>query len=160
MELSDIQKEIRGLILPHYLIDGIEEEIELKKIRISKKKDRESFQVMFALNLRSTRYGRIWNFAHSIQPWRWSYPSINDEPDDENHYYLCWMQRHDGSHLADLYKILEYFDKDGVDFDRYALIDEGDHLWCTIDYYLEHRALSYSGRQKLYGLNLSDNSLL
>ncbi len=134
MELSDIQKEIRGLILPHYLIDGIEEEIELKNTYFEKDRELPS-------NVRPQPtkygYGRIWNFAHSINPDVDPIHPINIRPDDEITitYAECKGMM---DHIADLYKILEYFDKDGVDFDRYALIDEGDHLWVYDRFYLEH----------------------
>lgn len=125
MELSDIQKEIRDLIHPHYLVEGIQEEIELKNTYFEKDRELPS-------NVRPQPvkylYGRIWDFAHGINPDVDPDHFIHIKPDDE---ITITRDECQGliNHIEDLYRILKYFDRDGVDFDRYVFIDGGDLLW-------------------------------
>lgn len=134
MELSDIQKEIRDLIQPHYLVEGIEDEIEIKNTYFKEDEELPS-------NVRPQpiehQYGRIWNFAHNINPDVDPISPIYIKPDDEI------TITHDEckgliNHIEDMYRILKYFEKDGVDFNRYIFIDEGEYLQVYDRFYLKH----------------------
>lgn len=134
MELSDIQKEIRNLIQPHYLVEGIEEEIELKNTYF--KKDEELPSNVRPCPVNNSGFHRIWNFAHHLGGYG---PGFGL---DHNGNEAITVTRDECTglinHILDLYRILEYFDKDGVDFNRYIFIDKGEYLWVYDRFYLKH----------------------
>ena len=124
MELLDIQKEIRKLVTPHHLVEGIEDEIELKNAYFEKDEELPS-------NVRprpvTDEFRRILNFAHHLDC------DGLGSGFDHNGNEAITVTRDECTglinHILDLYRMLEYFNKDGVDFDRYVFTDEDGLLW-------------------------------
>lgn len=119
MKLSDIQKEIRALIQPHYLVEGIEDDVELKNTYFEK--DKEIPSNIRPYPSKGSALWKIINFA--------TYCIHEDEDKISFTREECLDLM---SHIFDMYRILEYFNKDGIDFDRYIFCDDGNgHLWVT-----------------------------
>lgn len=121
MELLDIQKEIREeFIVPHYLVEGIEDEIEIKNTYFEKDEETPSNIKTQPINWRGL--SKMRDFVYGEEDMQITVEECRSVLD----------------HIEDMYRILKYFEKDGVDFNRYIFIDEGEYLQVYDRFYLKH----------------------